>query len=567
MDRHLAFITYETPIAPGGGIAAVMAHLPRAMQSVSQIPTFVITPFHYKIKKTAELEREMDIITTLNLAFGSAHIKVDVMLFNDGISWIFLKPLSLNQPAKRFFSGERHPYDLPPNGPDGVSDLGRDALLFGKAASAALLEICPECRWTVFLQDWEAATFVLSNLQDSQFRKIEIPYLVLHNSYDFGISPELSNNFGLDSLPVTGDTVLDNAIDRVQDPIFTVSEQFALDLSGEIFQYAIMIPHIVDKLKPRLVGINNGPFISSQIPELVFQAAQEGDIFPLADWKDQRRIEARSIIRDFTPGDDKPVWGDTQKFSQAGLPWFVMAGRDDSRQKGYELACLAIESFLQQKGEAGFIFFPIPGDEGLQGIQFIQELAQIFPENVLCFPFLFREGYFPIMQGANFGMMPSYYEPFGMANEYFLNGLSCIGRATGGIIQQIIPDQNAASFNSAVSSRSIRWHNTTSKPSGFLFRENDGIDSALDDWKEIDAAQYKPDQPGKNRLKTRGDLKLVKEISNEFSRCITDAVELYEMHREEYYQFIINGAQYILDNFSWEITAKKYIEFVEDFDL
>lgn len=567
MDKHLAFITYETPFAPGGGIAAVMAHLPRAMQSISQIPTFVITPFHYKIKKTADLEREMELIATLNLTFDSAQINVDVKLFYDGISWLFLKPRNLKQQGNRFFSGERHPYDLPMADPDGATYLGRDSLLFGKAAAAALTEICPECNWTVLLQDWEAATFVLSSIQDLSDQKIKTPFLTLHNSYDFGISTELAQNFDLDSFPVNGDTVLEIAIDLVQDPIFTVSEQFAFDFSGEIFQSEIMVPHIVEKLKPRLLGINNGAFIKNQIPEHVFHAGLAGDTPPLVDWKNQQRVEAQKIIEGFTPEDDQLLWGDTRRFIQAELPWFVMAGRDDSRQKGYELACLAVERFLELKGQACFIFFPIPGDEGLQGIQFIQELARKFPENVICFPFLFRDGYFPIMRGANFGMMPSYYEPFGMVNEFFLNGVSCIGRATGGIIQQIIPDQEAATYNSAVSSRSIRWHAKTSKPSGFLFRETDNIESALEDWKAISAAEYDVDEPGSNRLASRKELQLVKEISTEFCNCIMDAVDLYQTHRDDYYRFIINGAQHIIENFSWDIAAKKYLKHIENIRL
>ena len=34
-------------------------------------------------------------------------------------------------------------------------------------------------------------------------------------------------------------------------------------------------------------------------------------------------------------------------------------------------------------------------------------------------PFIFVEGYRAALQGAAFGVMPSLYEPFGMANEFY----------------------------------------------------------------------------------------------------------------------------------------------------
>ena len=427
----------------------------------------------------------------------------------------------------------------------------------------ALVKICPDCDWTVFMQDWEAATCALTLEQYNAHKTLHSSFLTMHNDYDCGINQEIFADAGLENLPIKGNTVLENALKLVQDPVFTVSEQFAIDLSSEIFQSEIMIPHITRQVSPRLYGINNGPFIKRQIPEQVFRAGLEDDITPLSEWKDLKRTQALKIIRSSAPTAEEPIWGDITKFYGAELPWFVMAGRDDSRQKGYELACIAVNEFLEQDNQACFIFFPIPGDEGLKGIQFIQDLAMKYPERVLCFPFLFREGYFPILQGATFGMMPSYYEPFGMANEFFLNGISCLGRATGGIIQQIVPYRDAQSFTNAVSIRSDRWHSIQASPSGFLFREEDGIESALDDWRVINAADYSLKKSGKNRLEQREKLTLVRNMASEMCTCINDAVHLYTSDRVKYFEFIISGISYIGNNFSWEISAQKYIDKVK----
>jgi len=510
LDKHIAFITYETPFAPGGGIAAVMAYLPRAIQSVSQIPTFVITPFHINNKKTYLLESEMDSVGRVQIEFNSTPIQFEIKIFQDEISWVFLKPDEMESSTYPFFSGRRHPYDVPATDTSGLSILLRDSLIFGKTASLALRELCPTSNWTILLQDWEAATFAISDAVSPDHKKNKNTYLTLHNSYDSGLNPEIMAASGLENLPHPGSTVLESVLPLVQDPIFTVSDQFALDLTQEPAQAKIMIPHIVDKLGPRLKGVNNGPFINRQIPDDVFQAGIEGDLKPLAAWKKERRKQAMKIIRNFTPTEDEPVWGDNRAFGSLELPWFVMAGRDDTRQKGYEVACLAIDNYLEHDGQACFIFLPIPGDEGLRGLEFIHQMAKKYPARVICFPFMFREAYLPIMQGASFGMMPSYYEPFGMANEFFLNGVSCIGRATGGIIQQIVPYQDSNAFNKAVARKAKRWHKSGSRPSGYLFREDEEISNLIDDWEAINAADYSTINSGENRLDNRKRLSLVR---------------------------------------------------------
>jgi glycogen synthase len=562
LEKHIAFITYETPFAPGGGIAAVMKHLPPAISAVSNIPTYVITPFHHKINQTANFEPNMQTMAIIDIDFYSQRLEVEVKSYQDKVNWIFLKPIHPSKLSKKLFAGTNHPYDLSSSNSDIQSTLLRDSLLFGKAASAALKKICPKCQWIILMQDWEAATCTLSFNQIADDELKILPFLTLHNSYDCGLNKEALSEIGLGNEISPGGTILEAALPHIRYPIFTVSDQFALDLSQEINQSEIMIPHIVNQISSNLVGINNGPFINLQIPKKIYQAGLKGDLLPIAEWKKKKRKSALRIIRSFKPKNDELVWGYPAQFSNDDLPWFVMAGRDDSRQKGYELACLAASKFLEQSHQACFIFFPIPGDEGIQGIEFLRDLADKFPSNVICYPFIFRKGYFPIIQGASFGMMPSYYEPFGMANEYFLNGTSCLGRATGGITQQIVPIRDAISFTGEVELRANRWHSTDIHPSGFLFREKDTIKGVLNDWEEINAASYLLDPAGKNRLEDRKQLSLVKEISGEMNACMLDASELYSSQRDKYYQALINGAQYITENFSWDKAAQKYIDFV-----
>ena len=177
----------------------------------------------------------------------------------------------------------------------------------------------------------------------------------------------------------------------------------------------------------------------------------------------------------------------------------MLAGRDDPRQKGYDVAAAAAAAFLQTPGndtKAQFLFFPIPGDEGREGLLFLRELADAYPANVLVLPFLFREGYVPALQGGAFGVMPSFCEPFGMANEFHLNGAVGVGRATGGLIQQIVPLRSVPSFTASVERRSSRWHAASAAATGLLYREPDDLPDIVEDWRAFNAAgyRYRPDR-------------------------------------------------------------------------
>jgi glycogen synthase len=561
VENSFAFITYETPYAPGGGIAAVMAHLPEALQVISGIPTYVISPFHWNIPRTLSVESEMKTIAAINIPFDGQIFNVDVLLLNKKVNWIFLKPQEKRITHPVFFSGRRNPYDVT-KGNNNV--LLRDSLFFGKAVSMTLPIIDPENPWIILMQDWEAATTCLALCGPSNENKLFYPYLTLHNSYDHGITIDDFEKIGIDPAECPGETVLQCALPIVNDPVFTVSDQFAIDLSTEILQSEIMIPHIVADLKPRLKGANNGIFTELAVPENVLIPGRNGNFIPMSIWKNLNRQNALDAMDQIIPSGEFPIWGDLDKYSRDDAPWFIMAGRDDSRQKGYELACSAISDFLNKNGRARFLFFPIPGDEGLAGIQFIQNLANQYPEFVLAFPFQFKEGYFAVMKGASYGLMPSYYEPFGMANEFYLNGVVCLGRATGGILQQVVPIRNIPSFTSSVNLRAKRWHKPTSPPTGLLFREKDKISNDFEDWSAINLADYKlhPEKP--DRLEQRSKLPLFNSMKNELLSCLEDATELFLTNPDQYYRLVIDGISHITSNFSWERTANLYIEQIKD---
>lgn len=539
---NIAFVSYETPFAPCGGIAAVMARLPARVQAVSHVDTVVITPFHHRVEKMASLGRSHE--GTFGVTIADRTVVFHLYRHDDNkIPYYFLLPED-----RQYFAGLKHPYDVP------GENLVRDALLFGAALPRSLHMINPGKRWTLLLQDWEAATAVLA-MADSPGRART--FVTLHNSYDCSVAAEQLTWAGINPDSCPGGTILQRALPLTELPVFTVSEQFAHDLTEDCLQTQVMAPQLQLTLKPRLIGIDNGPFVDPAIDAKMLAEAERGNHQPLADWKAGHRKSFLAALKNLQPGPDKPVWGDVSRFGHDDAPWFVMAGRDDSRQKGYDVLARAADLFLEQPADGRFLFFPMPGDEGIAGLGFLKKLAEKHPGSVLVFPFMFREGFLGALRGATYGVMPSLYEPFGMANEFYLNGTVGIGRATGGIMQQIVPLRTAASFGEHVQRATARWHSANAAPTGFLYREKD-VPSEADDWRAINAARY---QRGDSfdRVDERRQYPLFQSMADELLHALQEASALARAQPQAYYRLLTAGITHISQTFSWNRAALDYV--------
>lgn len=543
---NIAFVSYETPFAPCGGIAAVLGRLPARVHATARLDTIVLTPFHHQIEKMVALGRSHE--GTFGVSFEDRTVVFHVYRHDDKLPFYFLLPED-----RRYFAGRRHPYDV------AGDDLLRDALLFGAAVPRALSTINPGKRWTLLLQDWEAATAVLATADSASRPRA---FVTMHNSYDANVDDGRLAALGFNPQACPGQTVLQRALVLTELPIFTVSEQFAHDLTEDVLQTHVLAPQLQLTLKPRVIGIDNGPFVELAVDPPALAEAETGNFGPLARWKAQHRRTFLDALAQLKPAPDRPVWGDVKRFDQAEAPWFVMAGRDDSRQKGYDVATRAAEMFLEEGGQGRFLFFPIPGDEGLSGLRFLKSLAERFPQYVLAFPFLFREGFVGALRGATYGVMPSLYEPFGMANEFYLNGTVGIGRATGGIVQQIVPLRTASSFGDSVRYRAERWHSPDAAATGFLFREQDGLPSEADDWRGINTAGYDLTEEGLDRVQERSRYPLVQSMASELHRTLRDAGALIREQPQLYHRMLAAGIAHIRKSFSWDRAALDYMRHI-----
>ena len=580
--KQLLLVAYETRYARCGGITAVMNHLPGHLRTAAGVATAVMTPLHHRISETRGLR--LRPVGAVTVPFFGDPVAVTIGRHDDRWPWYFLDASGYRLPEsrrcspgdERFFSGAKHPYDVGTHAAEQAAILRRDALFFGAAVARALRELGADTDWTLLMQDWQAASaaLALAGPNRSNGRRL---YLTLHNSYDSGpVTPEDLRAVGIhpDDVPAPANrvTMLGRAIPLLDPPLFTVSEQFARDLTEDVLQAHIMADHLQEDLRPpNVIGVNNGPFASLAVPEDPELAhARQGRYEPLRKWKSRQKAAGVAALERFVPDEHRPAWGRIARFTamaraRTDMPWFVLAGRDDPRQKGYDVAAEAIRLFLRRPGndaKAQFLFFPIPGDEGREGLLFLRTLADEYPANILVLPFIFQEGYVAALQASAYGVMPSFYEPFGMANEFYLNGAVAIGRATGGLLQQIVPLPSLPSFTPDVARRSSRWHRPAAAATGLLYREPGDIPDVVRGWQAFNAAGYLS-RPDRDRLAERRAHRLFLEMAGALERTLADAIEIYHRPadasgRPPYFALLVEGIAHIQQNFSWERAAAQY---------
>jgi glycogen synthase len=117
------------------------------------------------------------------------------------------------------------------------------------------------------------------------------------------------------------------------------------------------------------------------------------------------------------------------------VPVFMMFGRMDPAQKGFDVLARAVERI--EPGRAKFIFaLESPG--GVE--RWVADLDRLASErqgDVVFIPDRMTKGYFDTMAGVTYCVMPSLYEPFGAATEPYVKGTPVVACATGGLLQQV----------------------------------------------------------------------------------------------------------------------------------
>jgi glycogen synthase len=546
--RTIVFVTFETEFAPCGGLAAVMKIFPKQLAKTESCCT--IGPYFENITTKKPISAQIaNTGIEFALRFGDTSHVVRVLKHTDnsGYSSYLLQSDGL-------FTAPTDPYINPGN----PEKLLYDSLFFCAAVPKALIALGKTSDLVLHLQDWESAS-VAHTVKNERAIESVACILTLHNPYDRGIDARDAALISAQELP--GETILTKVIPLVDGSLSTVSRNFADELTNYPLHTQVFADHLQDQFKSKgIVGVDNGLFGKHQFPfsEDADHEAKQGDFGLIQKEKWERRIALSETIdkymRDISGNPDTRVWGEGLDLSDPRLPVFLCLGRDDPRQKGYDVAAEAIRAI--PVGKARYIFTPMPGDEGFEGLNFLKNLAEERPGEVMVFPFrLGPKPFMALQRGSSYMAMFSLYEPFGGANEAYLAGMPVVARATGGLVQQTIPHESSAL--SPYGRQLIKkYHGQGGKPTGFLFREP-SLKNDVDGWQKIVDCAYLHGEQGVDRIEDRRGIPLYDEMVKRAGQSLEGAIELYSSDQDAYAEMIYSGFK-MLDNFSWDRAIVEY---------
>lgn len=442
MDLDQATIvlcSFENPWAKAGGLFAVVREYAAFIKHSLKRDVLALSPCHALGSSPAAGVS----VGSASVSFGKTDhavtirrvTQLDVAGPGRSLDWHLIE-------ADEFFNadggnGGHSPYAYTGDStkPDD-SKILRDSLFFSRCVPAVLKSLGLDSNVVLHLQDWQTAPTVVSvqdALEDGTLKSAAC-VLTMHNPYDHGLSSKTWSLLTHQVIPTdTIQTVFRRVLPLLKVPPTTVSQGFADDLVSDDLQTLYFADHLQETLKKSgIVGVDNGPF------EQPRQAFGDGDVLvqklglrhrmlnALANYKDARisgRLEGRL--------------GQSIKSLPDDVPFFVMTGRLDPRQKGFDVLAQAIRRYFRSGRDARFLLAADAGDTPEAYRKGLQQIADMFLGRVIVCAFRMTQGFIESQAGCTYSVWPSFYEPFGGVSEFFLKGSPAIARSTGGLRQQV----------------------------------------------------------------------------------------------------------------------------------
>lgn len=535
---NVAYCSFESRFARSGGLAAVTARILPYINELEGIDrAFLLTPFYPHIIGE---ERLVKTGIHFEVEFQRERVQVEIYRFihqyeqprSGRLEEYYLRAAGFFEATNRL----NDPYLYHPDNRLNNDAILENALFFCKAVPQALKVLGIRENILFHLQEWQT-TLIALTAKEALVDKTLIScgsVQTMHNPYDCSLSwekleqilspPRLqrlreSRFFSRNN----GFTAYQIGLQLIDAPLTTVSENFKEELISDIIHTGYFASHLQILFEELgIVGINNGLFeefppefvedetISFEEIKRVKMGMRKALLDILATYKPPERFgslsyRSRSI-----------------RYLPAHIPIFVMSGRLDPVQKGYEILLQAIQRFAQD--EIKLVLAPMPVRDS--DLDCFRAIAAHCRGNLTVFPIRMKQGYRELQMGSSFGIMPSIYEPFGAAVEYMVNGTVTIARATGGLVDQI--DSRC----------------------GLLFRENNSFYS-LENIEHYTARVHSQSKRMENDW--------FRDMATALYQKLKEAVSLYRNRPDEYYRMILQGFRKAR-TFDWQASAQKYLQ-------
>jgi glycogen synthase len=464
--RTVVFCVYENRFAKAGGLFAVASQLPpQVCQGGSR--ALVLSPLHTRLATAPDMSGDAEGNGPLRpcgqttVPFGGSDVPVTLWEHElGGIRWVLFQ-------AAGFFEAQggprgNIPYDF--TAPDGSSAQPRldvDSLFAAAAVPRILQHLGIVDDVLIHAHDWQFAAVALTiklAILENQLHSAAV-VLTSHNPYDCGLPaerlglitnrvadrlwPTLKHARAGDPPPVRRDTFYECMLPLLDAPVSTVSRGFADDLLQDPVQTVHFANHLQQVFQRQgVIGINNGLFLPATQSAFSAQAtrlAKQGRPSEIVREKRQQRALILQHLPEYLPENaiGRLDGGNGRSLDELpdDVPIFMMFGRMDPAQKGFDVLARAVERV--ERGRAKFIF-ALEATGGVRPfIEDLRRLAEDRPGDVLFIPDRMTAGYLETMAGVSYCVMPSLYEPFGAATEPYLKGTPGIAHATGGLVQQV----------------------------------------------------------------------------------------------------------------------------------
>jgi glycogen synthase len=535
--RTIIFAVFENRYASLGGLSAIAGSMPRFIEEAGERIAF-FSPYHQNNKKIRWAQDHGRFETLFeNIDFSSGGFSGVLSCLRD----ISAKIPSYYCAVDGHFLPKEDPYHY--NDP---SLLSIDSLVFCAALPTALNRLGLTKNLLIHAHDWETAALALTskiavlNKQLSSIKTI----LTLHNSYDAYLPKTMAERFF--GKATGARTFLQMFMPLLSGPLTTVSAPFAQELNHDPLQRGVFCPHLQSAFsKNPPIGIENGAFTDHKpfFGPQAMNGAKRGSYEELLGEKEGLCRRAFQRLRGGV--DPRALGAVNEGKDGVKTPLFLMSGRLDLMQKGFDAAIRAFERL--PRGRAKLFFCPNVAEGLSPDIKaFLDEAVLRCKGDFAVWPFpLSSDDYFCLLAGAMFMLMPSFYEPFGSATEAFLAGTPVVARATGGLWAQVAPcnELRIPAFYRGT----LRYIGASQGgPTGILFREEYPDALAEIEWKALLAL------PISQRIASP----LYKSIVDSAFHALENAVECY-LDPTRYGPMIFNSIESV-KSFSWKHAVEAY---------
>jgi glycogen synthase len=481
--RKIVYLTYENPWGRSGGVAAVAAMLPDELRGAGET-VLRLSPFHRRLKTTPAVADRKEVGRCSVEFEGDHEVSIYAMTDRQGREWFLFGAEGFFEADGGIQGSDCYVYsDEEKDDRDGDDSLLlRDALFAARAVPEVLRRLGRINNLVVHPQDWEFAAVALTVKEALLAGTLESAsvLLTLHNPFDHSLSDEnlgritglADRDFWPDVEGDARDTVLTRMIPLVDGPVSTVSRRFAQEFFDDPLQTGHFAGHYQGILKRQgIVGIDNGLFeqprgLTAPQKEAI-ENALAGDTKAILAEKRKARKHLLDIFPEYLESVKDSIHG-TFAAPAEDIPIFLMIGRLDPGQKGFDVFARAIESVARGAGRYVISpLSPLPDDASFE--PFLDQLATLAKARageVVVIPFRLEfEVFLALRAGVTWSVWPSHYEPFGGVTEFYVHGTPVIARATGGLVQQVIdhgidPDGASGILYREVMLESQAWQET-----------------------------------------------------------------------------------------------------------